>query len=614
MHTDRTPRDTYSASVCKRWPALRPVAENLSLLGAALLVLLPALLGAYLIKRYAVNVIFWDEWELVRLLGPWDAGTWTFADLWAQHNEHRLLFPRLLTIALWHWTHLDTRAGMWATWVMLCLLAAMFYLLIAPRAADRTSALFWFLPISWLLFNWRQSETLLWGIVMAIPLMVLCVVCALYLLERSEGLDRYYCLAMLSAGVGTFSFANGLLIWPIGLVQIIGQRALSRTRCLKHPWVQMGVWSLVGVVVYMLYFRGYYKPGSHPSLLFFVQHPVAAMQYFLIYWGNPLVGLIGVKSDVQVAGGILLVISGYSIAVLLFGQPLSRAALPYFSCILFALLSGGMLVVARAGFGIEQAGAPHYITFSSLGLIGSFALVQLVESDSRRHMLQGMWVGLLLYGALTSYLHGGSAARERWAKMGELAFFLRSASCQPDDRLRQLYPLPDVVRALVPFLEQHHLNVFSGQLRIVCHLDNAMKPRDGKLDPATLAVHPGQTDYAVNLINNYPIGSVTALTMDSHHEPVLTLTGWAVDREAGGPSSGVYINVDGQQDFPAEYGQDRLDVALLFHRPAYWHSGFVASLPVEKLEMGKHLLRLKIIAVDRRQYYWSERTWIMHIR
>jgi len=223
-------------------------------------------------------------------------------------------------------------------------------------------------------------------------------------------------------------------------------------------------------------------------------------------------------------------------------------------------------------------------------------------------------MGLLLFGALTSYLHGGSAARERWARMGEFAFFLRSASCQPDDQLRQLYPAPNVVRALVPFLAQHHLNVFYKQPQIGCHSDGAMRTGGGRFDPATFIMHPGQTDYAVDLINNHPVGVATAWTMNSRSEPVLTLTGWAVDREAGGPPSGVYVNVDGQVDFPAESGQARLDVALFFHQPAYWHSGFVASLPVEQLGMGQHLLRLKIISADRRQYYWSERSWVINIR
>ena len=87
-----------------------------------------------------------------------------------------------------------------------------------------------------------------------------------------------------------------------------------------------------------------------------------------------------------------------------------------------------------------------------------------------------------------------------------------------------------------------------------------------------------------------------------------------VDRGVGGPVSDVSIHVDGQRDFRATYGQERLDVALVFNQPAYLHSGFVAALPAVELGKGQHVLRLKILSVDRRRDYWSERTWVIRIR
>src|SRR5262249_43442259 len=293
MPADRKTLATGAVAMRPRWLTLRPVANRLGLLIAAGLAVLPAVLGAFFIKRYAVNVPFWDEWDVIPLLHYWYTGTWTWAHFWAQHNEHRIVYPRVLMIALWHWTHVDTRAGMWVTWVLLCCLAVVLYRLISPIAADHKSALCWFIPISWLVFNWRQWENLLWGFQLGFALMLLCVVCAIYLLTRSARLDRSYRLAMLSAVVGSFTLANGLLIWPIGLLQILGQHYLSRARGTQHLWGQIGVWSLTGLVVYTLYFRGYHKPGYHPSLLFFLQHPMTAIQYFLIYWGNPLIGVIG---------------------------------------------------------------------------------------------------------------------------------------------------------------------------------------------------------------------------------------------------------------------------------------------------------------------------------
>src|SRR5438128_414906 len=46
------------------------------------------------------------------------AGTLRFADLWAQHNEHRLLLPNLVMLALAQLTQWDTRATIVASFVV----------------------------------------------------------------------------------------------------------------------------------------------------------------------------------------------------------------------------------------------------------------------------------------------------------------------------------------------------------------------------------------------------------------------------------------------------------------------------------------------------------------
>jgi hypothetical protein len=366
------------------------------------------------------------------------------------------------------------------------------------------------------------------------------------------------------------------------------------------------------MAVYALYFTGYNRPGHHLSLFFFFKDPVSALQYILLYWGRPLADGL---HNARVAGAILFTICVYTIAVLVFRQKLPRAALKFFSLLLFAFLSGLLLVIGRVGlFGVDHP-ASRYVTPSSYGLIGSFALVQLIESDMRRHILQGFIGSLVLFGALTSYLQGADEGRWRWAMAGEGAFFLRSYPCQPDNRLQRIYPSAEGVRALAPLLEKYHLNVFYRQPRIDCPSDNEMKVAAGRFDTSELTLKQTPTRYAVDLINNHPApGGASELTIDSSQEATVKITGWAVDQEAGGPPAAVLINVDGQQDFPAETGLDRLGVALFFNEPAYWHSGFVASLPIEKLGIGKHALRLKIIAVNRRQYYRSEQTWIINIR
>ncbi len=60
------------------------------------LALFPPLYILYLITRYGIDVPFLDQWEFVPLLGNFRSGALSFHDLWAQHNEHRIFFPRLI--------------------------------------------------------------------------------------------------------------------------------------------------------------------------------------------------------------------------------------------------------------------------------------------------------------------------------------------------------------------------------------------------------------------------------------------------------------------------------------------------------------------------------------
>jgi len=86
--------------------------------------ILPALLLFYFVHRYGVDLPWWDEWDALLIpLQLFDSGRLTFTALFAQHNEHRMLFPRLITLAnamLFHW---NRTAEMYVTVVLLIVCA-----------------------------------------------------------------------------------------------------------------------------------------------------------------------------------------------------------------------------------------------------------------------------------------------------------------------------------------------------------------------------------------------------------------------------------------------------------------------------------------------------------
>ncbi len=91
-----------------------------------MLTLAPLVFLLCVIFKYAVAVPYWDQWELVPLLEKMDAGGLTFHDLWAQHNEHRILFPKIIMLALARLTGWNTYYELTVNVVLALVLFAVF--------------------------------------------------------------------------------------------------------------------------------------------------------------------------------------------------------------------------------------------------------------------------------------------------------------------------------------------------------------------------------------------------------------------------------------------------------------------------------------------------------
>src|SRR5438270_13475536 len=91
--------------------------RSIGRLAVLLLIATPPLLIGLLILRDGVDVPFWDQWDgTAPLFEKMAAGTLGFADFFAQHNEHRILFPRLIFFGLGCLTHWNIRAELFVSW------------------------------------------------------------------------------------------------------------------------------------------------------------------------------------------------------------------------------------------------------------------------------------------------------------------------------------------------------------------------------------------------------------------------------------------------------------------------------------------------------------------
>ncbi|HEV2095422.1 MAG TPA: hypothetical protein VGQ82_02860 [Chthoniobacterales bacterium] len=334
-----------------------------------------------LISRHGVNVPFWDEWSLVDLFEKAHAHRLSFADFFAQNNEHRVVFPKIVFLALEHFTHWNTRAEMFFS-VFLCALTALClqWVLWRTLRLPLPRVLILMLVINVLLFSPCQYENWLWGYQLACFLLTFCLLAGVAALCSELPQSLKFLLAGGCAVVATFSGGNGMLLWPLLLLSFL-LRADSSNRGAAIRW--SGAWIVITACAAGLYFFHYQKPRWHPPLAA-SRNLVDYYCYVAAFLGSPLgrhaegASLIGPVSVGSAALALFIFFAG-AIAWSWRDRALLRNAVPWISIGSFALLSAVLACITRIGFGRIQALESRYTTFSLLFVLSLIPLGVLVE-------------------------------------------------------------------------------------------------------------------------------------------------------------------------------------------------------------------------------------------
>jgi hypothetical protein len=547
----------------------------------------------YYIGAFGVNVIFWDEWEMIPLVQEMMGGTLPFSHLFAQHNEHRILFPRIAMLAIGRLTRYNTVAEMLFSWILICLTGLLIFHAYWKKSSWNSypKLLLIFLPVPLMLFSFGQYESILWGFTNQIYLMIFGAVATFSLLEVSKKIDVWLVLSLLSAILASFSFAVGLMVWPVALLQIL---ISERKRDLRKTLL----WCLVGIVVVACYLYSFVKPANHPPLSYVLTNPLGASTYFLTLIGAPF----SYDTFMSAAFGlVILLIAVIVIAQGCHGRILRRNGV-WLSFILFVFLSSIATTVGRGGFGVEEALSPRYMPITILGIVGLYLLGLSVfeksPAKSKGFAVHAL-LALLLLGLIVSYGIGWQAG-QTWSYSREIgAYVLKTYKIQSDENIRQyLYPDPAIVRERAQFLEQNKLNVFSEEA----------------LDTSTLVLAGSNTLSWIDTIN----GKMTShqpspVVIDTSQEETITITGWAVDTQANGVASAVFITIDGRIDIPALYGLDRPDVANYLKNQNFRFSGYLATFSSSILSDGEHTVSLKIVSRDGLHFYYVQQVLYLYV-
>lgn len=449
--------------------------------------LIPFIYLAWVVARYSVDVPFADQWELVPVLEKSYRGELRFADLWAQHNEHRIFFPRVIMLALAQATH--WRIG-WELAVNIILATGFMALLTwqirrTARALEVDELRWAMLASSLLVFSVGQYQNWLWGWQLQIFLSLLAVTAGIMLLTNGRVTWAKFAAAATLGFIASHSFANGILFWPIGIVLLM--RGSSGALAGKMPALPafgrqlrtapVLLWSFLAVLTLGSYLLHYQKPTRHPALTSALKHPLDFLTYVLKYLGSLCAqyGNAAVLPDSVLAvvfGAAAMALLGWAVCALIWKNPKQEEALrPYLGMVAYPILSALMTGVGRAGFGSEQAMESRYCTLTVplwVSLIVFLILLARTNASHRKAARLAQWALalILVFVGLSSFLSVKQAQGIYDARSEGKAYLLQLGlhpESKPDlDELFRVYPVknPAVLVNRLPVLVKERLSLF----------------------------------------------------------------------------------------------------------------------------------------------------------
>src|SRR5439155_9274563 len=344
------------------------------------------------VARYATNGVFWDEWNWVELMRRSSGGSLTLSDLWAQHNENRMLYHNLIAIILGNITGVSDIAFMYLGAI---LLVAGVLLLIVGCRGDLLKYPLAYVPAIFLFFSLAQYENTLWAFQFAWFLIVACI-CGVLVLLTPPRLRLWRLFVSIALGiVASYSSLAGLTIWPAGLVALLRPAIPTRLRI---------AWFAAGGLVTAFYLYGLkFASIGGPPLSGFLDRLPTALSGFLVAVGSvvPGVRLVtrnGTDFSVTMVFGALISAAALTVMASWTVHGRNDRVLTIAAGLIVVGLSFDLLLMpTRVSAAISNGTASRYTTFNVLLLAGVFM-------GAIRTMIIAIWTGVLAGGVVRSPL------------------------------------------------------------------------------------------------------------------------------------------------------------------------------------------------------------------
>jgi hypothetical protein len=340
---------------------------------------LPVLFLILLVRRYAVPIPALDDWEMAPLITRAHTGGLTFSDIFAQQQESRTFFPKLIFILFALGRHWDPRVEMMLSILICCLTSLGIFFLLRRSALSASATAIAFFLIVLLIFSPVQQE--LWLLASGFPsfMPALCIVWGLVVIGSKFSVRTRFALCVALAIFSSFTLANGLLAWGLSFPILLTTQRVP-------AWKRWSVaWLLACAACAAIYFWDYTKPRDLPPFAP-PASPLAYLQYLLGFLGS---GLARAGHDNPLfassfVGAALLLCYLLAPGHALFcyrDQEYRARVFPWLALGLYAIGSGCLAALGRIEWGVSQALESRYVTFSLYLTVALIALVPIVAGE-----------------------------------------------------------------------------------------------------------------------------------------------------------------------------------------------------------------------------------------
>ncbi|QWR76317.1 hypothetical protein [Candidatus Magnetomonas plexicatena] len=536
---------------------------------------------------YGVNVPWWDEWDEVARVDSFLSGKSVFLDLFSQQNEHRPATQRTAMLLLAILTSYNNKIEMAFTQLSMIITLLLFYKKF-KESFDLETHMIFFLPVPYLMFSLRQHESILWAnqscgyYFIFFGVLTFYLISSLACVENKKKVSLQFSFSIISAISATFSLASGLLVWPVGFLQILVSN-------IKTKMLMLFLWFIFGSTTILLYFYDYRRSIFHPPYDSVFKYPWRVVNYFFHLVGK----LLYTQPYVNFAVGVFLVIATLLLFILVTKNILQKylfwlTSLTYFSITLCTI------ALARATMEDYYGSvSDRYIPFGIMGPVSLYVIyLGLLSEDIDKKLLKlskivfAVLLILILNSSIIS-ISDSIKAGEHWkAQRKSFAYYLHNYKSQPNTNLWRLLPNLALLKENAAMLEKRKYSVFSYDI----------------LPPFSKLKALNEGTYCICSLNGKEMAEIKEPVVINDKQQIMKIDGWAIDIFKKYVAGGVYIKIDDTL-YPTFYGTDRVDVAVHFKMPRYRYSGFDTEITTSSIEKGIHKLSVIVLTNDRKYYF-----------